>query len=266
MNDKNILLVSDEKYLIHGEIFLKSLFLYNKKYKVHYFIITNNKQLLLNKIFYEDGVSLYFRKPLGKNEKQKKAYYANSRVVFCKELFNNTKIKHLMYVDVDSIIKKNIDNLYKSFFKKKCILQIKKRKTNKIKNKFMTGIFLIKNNKKFINLWLKNLKKIKFLWFGDQISIYKTSKDISVKSLILDLPFEYIDFRLDEKSAIWSGRSGSKNYYKYKFEFFLIKYLYKNYKLKEYIDNFFLKKILYKLLDLYDKKFTKKLSFLFNQD
>ena len=130
----------------------------------------------------------------------------------------------------------------------------------------MTGIFLLKRNREFVNLWIKNLKNKKFKWFGDQISVYETLRNKKFKNLTIDLPFDYIDFRLNEKSFIWSGRSGTKNFYKYKLEKFLIDYLYKKLKKKKFIDNLFIKKILYKVLDYYDQKFTKKFSFLFNKD
>ena len=44
MVQKNILLVSDESYLRHGEILIKSLFLNTNKFKIHYFLITNKKK------------------------------------------------------------------------------------------------------------------------------------------------------------------------------------------------------------------------------
>lgn len=266
MLQKNILLVSDESYLRHGEILIKSLFLNTNKFKIHYFLITNKKKINLDSVFYNQNVNIYLKKKIGKNKKELRAYYANSRIDFCKELFFYKGIKHLMYIDVDSIVRKDISKLYTSFLKSKKILQIKKRDTTEIKNKFMTGIFLLKKNKKFINLWIKNLNKMKFKWFGDQISIYETSKNKELSKLIIDLPHTYIDFKLDNKSFIWSGRSGTKNFYKYKTELILVKKFYKNPRLKNNIDNFFLKKILYIIFDYYDKKFTKKFSFLFHQE
>jgi hypothetical protein len=266
MIKKNILLVSDENYLTHGKILLKSLFLNTNNFRVHYFIITDKKELSLDKVFYNKNIFLYYKKKAGKNNQEIKAYFANSRIEFCKELFLNNDLNHLMYLDVDSILIKDITKLYNSFLRQKEILQIRKRDTKNVKNKFMTGIFLLKKNQEFINLWIKNLENKKFKWFGDQISVYETLRNKKFKNLTIDLPFEYIDFRLSDKSYIWSGRSGTKNYYKYKLEKFLINHLYKKSKKKKFIDDFFIKKILYKFLDYYDQKFTKKFSFLFNKD
>lgn len=261
---KNILLVSDLKYFKYAEVLIKSIFLKKKNFDIYYFLITKNKNFSIKKSI-KKNVKIFFKKELGKGKKEMEAYYANSRLKFCKELFLYHDLKHLMYIDVDSIVKKDISSLYKSFLKKDCILQIKKRSSPNIKNKFMTGVFLIKKNTKFLNLWLQNLHKIQFKWFGDQISLYHTSVDPRFKKKIVNLKSKYIDYELNDKSYIWSGRSGTKNYYKYRAESFLIKFLYNYPLIKKYIDNNFFKIFFFKIFDFYDQFFTKRFRFLFTQ-
>ena len=77
MLQKNILLVSDESYLRHGEILIKSLFLNTNKFKIHYFLITHKKKINLDSVFYNQNVNIYLKKKIGKNKKELRAYYEN---------------------------------------------------------------------------------------------------------------------------------------------------------------------------------------------
>tara|TARA_Y100000592_G_C5409552_1_gene287389 strand:+ start:174 stop:854 length:681 start_codon:yes stop_codon:yes gene_type:complete len=145
-----------------------------------------------------------------------KAYASCVRAKIYPKILDKHKI--VFWMDADTIIRKNLDELFSKLLKADIILfktlQIDEKTAKKI-GKYKTGIIGIKSSNKtkvFLNKWNNSIfnsnKELK--WFLDQLSItdlLTSNNDLIVSNLEL----KYIDWTFQKNSYIWVGKGQRKN-------------------------------------------------------
>lgn len=206
-----LIVVTDKKYLKHLELFLLSLRNTNHKIIVYVCLINvpesenlNNK---LKKLYPFLDLS-YLNKQFAPNQ-NKKAFASNYRVSFIRSVL---KLHHqlVLYLDVDSIIRKNLINAKISLSSD---VEILFRKTEDLRFKVATGAIIFKNNKQshlFLEHWETRITPKIFEWFSDQISFYQTYKKTKDKINISSIDKSLIDWEFHQKSIVWAGKGDRK--------------------------------------------------------
>jgi hypothetical protein len=233
-----LIVVTDKKYLKHLEVLLLSLNKTNHKITVYACLINipesknlNNK---LKKLY--PFLDLSYLKKQFTSSQNKKAFASNYRVSFIRSIL---KLHHqlVLYLDVDSIVRKNLINAKIS---PSSDIEILFRKTGDLRMKVATGAIILRNNKQshlFLKHWETRITPNIFEWFSDQISFYQTYKRIKDKINISSIDKSLIDWEFHPESIVWAGK-GDRKYRN-------ILYVLESAKLRAF--NKFLKKLINKL-------------------
>lgn len=146
------------------------------------------------------------------NKSKKEAYCANIRVKILYDIMCSGT-KYILYLDADSIVRKNLDDLLNIIKSSDLVIFRRDESTNK-NVKVATGVIGINNNEKsfsFIKSWKDFIiqDNIMYSWYSDQKYFYKTMinhSDVYVNAL----PFSYIDTTFLDESIIWVGKAERK--------------------------------------------------------
>jgi hypothetical protein len=121
---------------------------------------------------------------------------------------------YLFWMDADTIVRKNLDNLFNKLTQYEIIIYHKQNKHQVKIGEYKTGIIGVKRNKNIIN-FLNNWKDELFKngdnsckWFMDQLTITKVLKNSKLKKKNLELI--YIDWTFQKNSYIWVGKGNRK--------------------------------------------------------
>lgn len=150
-----------------------------------------------------------------------KAYASCVRAKIYPKLLEKYKI--VFWMDSDTIVRKNLDELFVKLKKSDIVLykenNLPKEITNKI-GKYKTGIIGIKSNNKtkiFSKKWndlIFNSNKV-LKWFLDQLSITEILSSKNNDLIIGNIELKFIDWTFKETSPIWVGKGVRKEQKKY---------------------------------------------------
>lgn len=210
MSDICIFTACTENYLNRAICLYNSLNKFNKNINFYILLINinknnyfeNNKNKLLT-IDYENykGIS------------ELKNYASCVRAKIFPKLI--IKYKYVFWMDADTIIRKNLNELFLKLKDNDIIIYKNKNQNQESINKYgqyKTGIIGIKSNEKMIN-FLNNWEKLIFdnkeiKWYKDQQTITQLLKNNNYK--ISELEKKYIDWDFDINSPIWVGKGERK--------------------------------------------------------
>lgn len=208
-----ILIVSDQDYIYRAKILINSIRnLHDIKIHLH---LINYKELINHKnIEYSySNIKLDNETKLKWNNIEytpKIAYCANIRVKIINNLLKSND--NILYIDADSIVLKSLDNLFKQISENDlCAYYCDKKKFYKNGFRIRTGVLGIKNTKimtEFMKYYSENINL--FEWFSDQDNLQNTFIKFKNKITFLNLGIEYIDWKFDDNSFIWTGKGDLK--------------------------------------------------------
>jgi lipopolysaccharide biosynthesis glycosyltransferase len=208
-----ILIVSDKDYLKKVKILINSIRKYHN-IKIHLHLINYKEDLNIENIEYSySDLKLDDQTKLKWNNIEytpKKAYCANIRVKVINDLIKFNP--WILYIDADSIVRNNLDNLF-SIIKTNdlCANYCDKKSFYRNGFRIRTGILGIKNNSLMINFFNIYSKKIKlFDWFSDQDTLQDVYLEFKNNIKFYKLGMEYIDWKFNNQSIIWTGKGESK--------------------------------------------------------
>ena len=211
----NIVCVSDAKYIKYLKHLLKSLNYSNNSnnlINVHLCLIN----IIFKKRMTKKLLSIYPRLKIQFLDKkfgykhEKIAFCANHRVHFIENLLQQ-QIDSIIYMDVDSLIRKKI--AYKKLFDENFDIKIHFRNTADHRMKVATGVIAIRNNaasKKFFQEWRGAISPLKFEWFADQVTFHELYEKHKKNMNFSHLTKTYIDWDFQNESIIWSGKGDRK--------------------------------------------------------
>jgi hypothetical protein len=214
MNNICIFTACTENYLNRAISLYNSLNKYNKKIYFFVLLININKNNYFEKNKNEYLIIEY--DDIKYTGDKLKAYASCVRAKIYPKLLDKYKI--VFWMDSDTIIRKNLDDLFSKLLKADIILfksvNLNKETAKRI-GSFKTGIIGIKSNdktkefsKKWNNLIFNSNKELK--WFLDQLSITELlTKNNNL--IIQNLEFKYIDWEFQKTSHIWVGKGERKN-------------------------------------------------------
>ena len=232
-NRINLVCISDGKYLKYLRTLLKSLSLTNPNIKIYLTLVNikpkNKIKASLMRIFKDIDFTFIDKK--FKKSHHLKAFCANYRPHAIYELLNEGH-KKILYVDVDSLIRKNLDKAYD--LNDHFDIKIHLRNEDDPRFKVAAGVILVNNTPaslKFFRSWSENILKLETVWFADQITFYECYNQDKNKVRLKHLDEHFIDWNFKKASAIWTGKGKrKKTNLRYRFEILKIHY------------NFYLKK------------------------
>jgi len=212
-NDINTGLIAlvDKQYLHFLKTLLTSLRKTNHKITAFVCLININKGEKLEndlRLIYENISFSYLSRDFV-SDAERRAFCSNYRVMFIKEILNK-QLNLLIYLDADSIIRKNLTlaNINPS-----SDIEILMRDSNDSRFKVATGAMIIKNNsqsKLFFKHWEKNIHLKQFKWFSDQITCYETIEELSNDVVVCQIDERLIDWKFINSSIIWAGKGNRK--------------------------------------------------------
>lgn len=145
---------------------------------------------------------------------ERRSYAANARVSAIQYLLDRGD-QYVMYFDADSIIRKGITLIIPELSEVDVLIA----RTAYIKPvegeraKFLSGVIVCKNTaatRLLVDTWKRLIDPHITEWFADQLYFsraYDTCKD---QVRVRDLPFSYIDFHFEFRSAVWVGKGNKK--------------------------------------------------------
>lgn len=212
-----LLAVSDENYIKYLKSLLCSIKINFSDLKVILYLIDIQDKNRIKeelKMIHSD-VDFIFDDRTFDDVEGKKAYCANIRISAIYSYLDNIKEGDiLLYVDADSIIRKNFFNDMNTYMKD-CDVSILTRFENDDERlKVATGVIAFKKSartKEFLKQWNDNVKPILFNWFSDQITFYKTYLAKKDKLHFKKLPQSYIDWEFNSSSCLWAGKGDRKD-------------------------------------------------------
>jgi len=235
-NRINLVCISDRKYLKYLRALLKSLALTNPEIYIHVTLINiksrDRATASLKKIF--KNIELTYVDKKFKKSHHLRAFCANYRVLAMKQLLEK-EYQNILYVDVDSIFIKNLENIASLFNNFDISIHFR----NEIDQRFKvaTGVIMLNNNPKtfdFISSWFKEIQKSPTEWFADQVSFFHCYKKYIEAMSFKHLESKFIDWEFNTESYIWTGKGNRKyknmKYLKKIFEIQIIFFLKKLFK------------------------------------
>jgi len=224
MNDEilTIMVVSDSGYLPFVRVLFNSIkanVSIPYRFHLHAINIDDNRIALLESLYpnitFSRDTIVLDEKPNKKNafnKSKKAAYCANIRAKVINELLLRGD-KYILYLDADSIVKKDLDKLFLLMKYTDLIIFRRDKETNP-QIKVLTSVIGVNNNdasKRFIDNWMRFMMQetVLYTWFSDQKYFYKTmTKHPDVK--VQPLEQLYVDAGFNSKSYIWNGKAGRK--------------------------------------------------------
>lgn len=169
-----------------------------------------NTQLTLLKSQRELTLNIEYKK--FKNEETKRGYCVNVRSILIDKLLKEGH-SSILYLDADSIIRKNCTHLEKLIQKNDLVI-LKRNETGDIKFRFNCGIIGFKNTpttRLFVKKWVKKIEEIDFYkWFSDQIGFAYIYEEMRNHITLYSMPPTYHDWFFRQKSHIWTGKGDRK--------------------------------------------------------
>ena len=226
MERLTILSVSDATYLPFIRVLFNSIKCNVKvpyKFHLHTINVPDKKlpffkDTYKNIEFTEDKIELdETADPSNAFKKSKKASYcANIRAKVIQYLMTRGD-QYILYLDADSIVRKDF-NLLLDLIKQNDLIIHRRKHISYETHKVLTSVIGINNNKNslsFLEMWKdfmladSNLYK----WFSDQLYFYETmQKKEYIK--VGHLPIEYVDWKFNDSSYVWNGKSSRKKTHK----------------------------------------------------
>lgn len=212
----NILLVSTLNYTEHLIPIIKSIVSNVKtEYLIHIYLVDVNEETKIKDIknISEKIVIKHLNVNL-KNVAHLRSYSANIRIRLINGMLNEGK-DYILYLDVDSIVRKDIQELINNTDNYDLGLFITKQKDVK------SGIILARNTNKskiFFSQVEKSLNKFGlYKWYSDQESlkqiyhqILNCKYPVNEKPNILKIDEKYLDWNFLDTSVIWTGKGPRK--------------------------------------------------------
>lgn len=146
---------------------------------------------------------LYIR--LEQHTGDERLYCCHRRIKLLYELLQ-LSAENLIYVDVDSIVRNNLNDLVRFDGDIMC----HQRNSRFKRRKLMSGVLVINNNLSSKSL-LYNWNELCAYrnWYDDQISLYKCLS--KYKYNVKQLPISAIDYKFNDNSLIWVGKGERKD-------------------------------------------------------
>lgn len=212
--DINVVCVCDKKYLKYFYTLLQSAKIYSPNLSFHVCLINQKRsrkhiELKAKNIYKKINFSYLERKFL--NKANKRAFCANYRAEFLLHVLNKG-FKNIIYMDVDSLIRRNIKE-YNWYFSEHDI-SVYFRNSNEPKFKLLSGIISISGSNKskvFLENWTKEIEDEIYSWFSDQVTFYKTYLKLRNNISFGNLDKQVIDWDFQKGSYIWAGKGNRKN-------------------------------------------------------
>lgn len=226
MNDLTILLVSDETYLNYAYAIINSINKNCSHLKIHLHLVDINEEdeqitKLRDLSIYPIDFS-FSQKNLNPNKTLNKgnvsysergAYSANIRMNILYDLMIKG-CQYLLYVDVDSIIRKDLSTLFDLI--KSTEVTFQKTGSGNQYSKFKSGVIGVKttpNSLLFFKKVSEFIEKNGYCTWGiDQLSLYHIFNEMieTKKCDWQQLPTTYLDYSFNTDSIIWTGKGQRK--------------------------------------------------------
>lgn len=222
--------MADRKYLKYFYTLLQSAVLNSPELHFHVCLVNQKKyskkvESKSKKIF--KNINFFYLEKEFKNIAEKKAFCANYRARFILHIINKG-YRNIVYLDVDSLIRKNILDYDWKFMTND--ISVLFRNSDDPRFKLLSGVISISGNnasRGFIEDWIEKLDPEILNWFADQVTFYKTYSNAKMKISFGNLKKSVIDWNFDKDSFIWAGKGDRKHKnYKYILETLRIKIKY----------------------------------------
>ena len=212
-SELNIVCVCDYKYLKYFITLLKSANLNSPNVEFHICLI--NQERYKNKIKNKTrrifkNIQFYFKEKTFYKNQNPKAFYANFRAEFLLRVLESG-LKNIVYMDVDSIIRYDIDKYDWKF--NKYDVSVFFRDSSDPRFKLLSGVIALSGNeesKLFVESWANEINPTIFEWFADQITFYEVYKNLRSKVKFGNLEQTVIDWHFNDESFIWAGKGNRK--------------------------------------------------------
>ncbi|MDM3861026.1 MAG: putative nucleotide-diphospho-sugar transferase [Aphanizomenon gracile PMC644.10] len=206
-----ILSIADQKYCKYLKTLISSIAVNFKDVHVHLHLINVSPSEQDELLCLYSNITFTSEEVKIDDSQSFSAYCANVRVRVMRRLLESG-IDNLLYLDADSIVRKDLTPLFRLL--KNTDLIIHHRHSDVEAWRFATGAIAIRNNAKvkvFMQGWEKNLESLIYSWYGDQISFSRTYEILKNELYIKNLPMKYIDWKFSPFSSIWAGKGKRKH-------------------------------------------------------
>lgn len=227
-----IVLVSDPDYLKYLRAILKSI---NQNcvpelYEIHIHLVNIGPKSPIvmelasltkfETIFTHDMLNLDMTPQMVKkiNKSEKRAYCANIRIKVMLELLQKGT-PYLLYLDCDSLVRKDITELFDLIKQCDMTFYIEKRSNKNLSAK--SGAIGVKNGPDAINIFNEYhalLSKSKYrIWGRDQrhlLELYHKHLEKGTGGVYKPLPHKFLDWLFKPDSPIWTGKGPRKEHNK----------------------------------------------------
>lgn len=206
-----ILSIADQKYCKYLKTLISSIAVNFKDVHVHLHLINVSPSEQDELLCLYSNITFTSEEVKIDDSQSFSAYCANVRVRVMRKLLESG-IDNLLYLDADSIVRKDLTPLFRLL--KNTDLIIHHRHSDVEAWRFNTGAIAIRNNTKvilFMQNWEKNLESLTYSWYGDQISFSRTYDHLKNELCIKNLPMKYSDWQFSPFSLIWTGKGKRKD-------------------------------------------------------
>lgn len=143
-------------------------------------------------------------------------YCVNVRTKLAFDLLSNAEDNDIfIYLDADSIVRKNLSPLIELASKSNILCFTNKKRQRKL-HKYLCSTIVFRNNplvRKFCDIWYHKIFDfgMQCYWDEDQITFSQLSEKKGFE-IVTPLPLKYVDFEFHSGSPIWCGKGQRKNY------------------------------------------------------
>ena len=207
-----ILSVSDPKYLRHLKTLLASVAQNFPVVKFYLHLINVEQSITEELLNIYPHIEFSWHNQQFANQENKQAYCANIRASLIFELLQQQDLSSLLYLDADSIVRKDLSELVKLIDTGDLVI-LERKNAAQARLRFPTGVIGIKNNSstiKFIERWRDLLYDNLYDWYSDQACFTQTYEQMSSQVKLVSLPPEYVDWNFLPLSPIWVGKGARK--------------------------------------------------------
>ena len=220
--------VSNSRYLKHLKVLLSSVTQNFPESTLYFHLININKDEIAELININQNINYYLENIEFNSGQEEKAYCANIRAKTIYKLLLNKEIDLLLYLDADSIVRKDLSDLV-SLIRLHEITILHRFLSKDEHLKFATGVIGIKktnNSLAFIKHWSDLVDNNIYEWFTDQLSFSKTYNALASEINLCNIPKKFIDWEFSLTTSIWVGkgpRKYEKELYKLEEQYYLLK-------------------------------------------
>ena len=216
MNNIKIITLSDHSYFHFLKPMVYSCNLNFKQANMHVVLVNcseSEKEEIENM---HDNITVIHEKIEFNSDQEKRGYCTNRRAYLINYLRNNSE-DIVVWVDADSIFRKNCDSLYQHF--NSCELTMRGR-DHDIED-FAAGVIGLGNTPvcyDFSKRYYDMVKTNDRTWAVDQYKLKECYFEFKSKINFISLPYKYCDVWFSDDGVIWSAKSKNKVSKKYKKE------------------------------------------------